>query len=31
MQDVDEEWPLFIKDHQGRDHTVFLKPGEMVW
>ena len=30
-QDVVKDWPLFIKDHQGNDHKIILKPGEMVW
>jgi len=30
-QEVDEDWPLYIKDNNGNDHQVFLKPGEMVW
>eukprot|EP00090_Calanus_glacialis_P012116 TRINITY_DN20559_c0_g1_i1.p1 TRINITY_DN20559_c0_g1~~TRINITY_DN20559_c0_g1_i1.p1 ORF type:complete len:255 (+),score=29.38 TRINITY_DN20559_c0_g1_i1:46-765(+) len=30
-QDVDEEWPLQIFDHDGNIHEVFLKPGEMLW
>ena len=30
-QDVDQPWPLFIRDHQGEDHEVYLKPGDMVW
>ena len=31
FQDVDEEWPLQIYDHDGKLHNVFLKPGEMIW
>jgi len=30
-QDVEEDWALNIKDHEGRDHTVFLQAGEMLW
>lgn len=30
-QDVDEDWPLQIYDHDGRLHNIFLKPGEMIW
>ena len=30
-QDVEEDWPLQIFDHQGRPHEILLKPGEMVW
>ena len=30
-QDVEEEWPLYIKDHEGRSHSLILKPGDMVW
>jgi hypothetical protein len=31
VQDVEEDWPLQIKDHAGVVHSVLLKPGEMVW
>ena len=30
-QDVEEDWPLQILDHQGQQHEIILKPGEMVW
>lgn len=30
-QDVEEDWPLQILDHQGKQHEITLKPGEMVW
>jgi hypothetical protein len=30
-QDVEEDWPLQIFDHQGRPHEILLKPGEMIW
>ena len=30
-QEVREDWPLYIKDNQGRDHAVVIRPGEMVW
>jgi len=30
-QEVQEDWPLNIKDHQGKEHTVYLKAGEMLW
>ena len=30
-QEVEEDWPLYVKDHQGGDHQVLLKPGEMLW
>ena len=30
-QEVDEDWPLFIKDHEDKSHTVLLRPGEMLW
>lgn len=30
-QDVDEDWPLEIYDHQHRKHEVILKPGEMIF
>jgi hypothetical protein len=28
--DLEEDWPLNIKEHEGNDHTVFLKAGEML-
>ena len=30
-QDVDQDWPLYIQDHEGVTHKVFLQPGEMLW
>jgi len=30
-QDVDEDWPLQIMDHNGNPHEVILAPGEMIW
>lgn len=30
-QEVEEPWPLQIVDHDGHQHSVILKPGEMVW
>ena len=30
-QDVEEDWPLYIKDNDGNDHMVIMKPGDMVW
>jgi hypothetical protein len=30
-QDVDEDWPLQIRDHAGQPHSVLLHPGEMIW
>ncbi|MCS5581185.1 MAG: 2OG-Fe(II) oxygenase [Gammaproteobacteria bacterium] len=30
-QDVDEDWPLVIYDHQHRRHSITLKPGEIVF
>ncbi len=29
-QEVDEDWPLLIQDHQGNEHKLIMKPGEMV-
>ena len=29
-QNVDEEWPLQIFDHDGQLHHVLLQPGEML-
>ena len=29
-QQVDEDWALQIDDHDGNEHEVFLKPGEMA-
>ena len=31
FQDVDEDWPLQIMDHNGNPHEVILAPGEMIW
>ena len=30
-QSVREDWPLFIKDNMGQEHTVMMEPGDMVW
>ena len=30
-QDVDEDWPLIIYDHQYRCHSILLKPGEVAF
>ena len=30
-QEVEEDWPLFIKDHSGGSHRLVLQPGEMLW
>ena len=30
-QDVDEDWPLYIKDHRGRGRQILLQPGEMIY
>ena len=27
LKDIDEDWPLLIKDHQGNDHEIILKAG----
>lgn len=29
-QDLDEDWPTEIYDHQGRAHNITLHPGEML-
>ena len=29
-QKVEEPWALQIDDHQGKEHEVFLQPGEMI-
>jgi prolyl 4-hydroxylase len=29
-QDVDEDWPMEIYDHDGRAHNVTLAPGDML-
>ena len=29
-QDVDEDWPLLILDHDDNEHTLIMKPGDMV-
>ena len=30
-QQVEEAWPLYIKDNDGRSQEMLLAPGEMVW
>jgi len=30
-QDVDEDWPLQIMDHNGNPHEIILAPGQMIW
>ena len=30
-QEVEEDWPLYIKDNRGEEHTVMMEPGDMVW
>jgi len=30
-QDVNEDWPLVIYDHQHRRHSILLKPGEVAF
>jgi len=30
-QNVEEDWPLQIFDHDGNIHEIILAPGEMVW
>jgi len=30
-QDVEEDWPLQILDHDGNVHELVLAPGDMVW
>mmetsp|Transcript_23436 Transcript_23436/g.56578 ORF Transcript_23436/g.56578 Transcript_23436/m.56578 type:complete len:294 (-) Transcript_23436:1363-2244(-) len=29
-QDVDEDWPLEVYDHDGRAHNITMQPGDMV-
>ena len=29
-QNVEEDWPLFVRDNMGEDHAVIMKPGDMV-
>lgn len=29
-QDLDEEWPLEVYDHDGQAHNITMKPGDMV-
>ena len=29
-QNVQEDWPLFVRDNMGEDHAVIMKPGDMV-
>ena len=28
---VDSPWPLQIRDHAGQQHSILLKPGQMIW
>ena len=30
-QDVEEDWPLFVRPHSGDDEAVLLRPGDMLW
>ena len=30
-QDVEEDWPLFVRPHSGEDEAVLMRPGDMVW
>ena len=30
-QSVSRDWPLFIQDNSGAQHSVLLQPGEMLW
>ena len=30
IQDMEEDWPLQILDHDGRLHEVTVQPGEMI-
>ena len=29
-QQVDEDWPLVILDHQGREHSITMEPGDLL-
>lgn len=29
-QDLDEDWPIEVYDHDGQAHNVTMKPGDMV-
>ena len=29
-QEVEQDWPLEIEDHQGKKHQLILKPGEII-
>jgi len=29
-QDVDEDWPLEVYDHDGRAHNITIQPGDMI-
>jgi prolyl 4-hydroxylase len=29
-QELDEDWPLLILDHEDKEHEVLMKPGDMV-
>jgi hypothetical protein len=30
IQDLDQEWPLLILDHNDDEHELLMKPGDMV-
>jgi hypothetical protein len=30
-QDVEEDWPLLILDHNDNEHEIIMKPGDMVF
>ncbi len=29
-QDVEEDWPLLILDHEDNEHNLIMQPGDMV-
>ena len=29
-QQVDEDWPLVILDHHGREHSIIMEPGDLL-
>ena len=30
-QDVEEDWPLFMMDNDGTEHSLTMQPGQMIW
>ena len=30
-QDVEEDWPLTIQDHYGKEHNISMSPGDILF